>query len=103
MFDVDGEGYRGLPDKIMTTELHKRQARLYTAGGESLTMRDWAKRLKCSKDTLRSRVSNRIKRGWTLEKALLTPTARPEDLARRNAARSPWRQGNTFLFRSRES
>lgn len=80
------------------TNYYTQNAKLYTAGDESLTMKEWAKRLHCSQDTLRARISHRMKRGMSLEDALLTPTARPEDLARRNSARSPWRQGHGFLF-----
>jgi hypothetical protein len=43
-------------------------ARIYTAHGQSLTMRQWAKELELPQKTLR----NRLGRGWTLE-ATFTP------------------------------
>ena len=49
------------------------QAKRYEAGGESLTIREWAKRWGVSPDTMRDRIDYRLKQGWTLEDALLTP------------------------------
>lgn len=46
---------------------HK-DAELLTYNGESLPHSEWAKRLGISRDTIR----NRIKRGWTVEKAVTT-------------------------------
>lgn len=44
-------------------------AKIYTAHGKSLTMRQWAKELNLPQKTLRRRLDN----GWTLEDALTKP------------------------------
>lgn len=66
------------PERAMTEPLSDRgqdngpraDAELFTHNGETLTLRDWSKRLGIGKGTLWTR----IKKGWPIEKALSTPT-----------------------------
>lgn len=49
------------------------QARRFEAGGESLTIREWAARARVSPCTFRRRLENRLRAGWSVEDALLKP------------------------------
>jgi hypothetical protein len=42
----------------------------YTYGGETMTISQWAEKMRCNKNTLRERI---VKLGWSIEKAITTP------------------------------
>lgn len=50
----------------------RRDAETLTFNGETLTHRDWEKRIDAKKDTIR----NRLSRGWTTEQAITTPVGK---------------------------
>lgn len=60
----------------MTTPNHHRirTAARFTAGGESLTLAEWARRAGVSTETFRARFLSRRKAGWELEAAILEPS-----------------------------
>jgi hypothetical protein len=49
------------------------RTRLLTAGGETLTASTWTRRLGAASPT----IHNRLKNGWTVEQACLTPVGQP--------------------------
>lgn len=57
----------------MTTPNHYtiKRARRYEAGGEALTLTEWARRAGVSTETFRARFRRRIASGWGVEDALL--------------------------------
>jgi len=70
----------------------------YTHDGQSLTIREWAAKLKISEATVRSRLLK-----WPADKAL--GTGRMDDPAsrRRNSKNTPWRRGLNGGAHPRES
>ncbi len=58
------------------------RAKRFEAGGQSLTMREWARLAGVSPCTFRKRVDKRLRDGWTVEDAILTPPQRPGNKSR---------------------
>lgn len=72
----------------------------WTAGGETLTAAEWAKRFRCKPETFRARISQRMKRGMSLEEAILTPPMDFEQVAKLGRAATPWHRTNKRMYRS---
>lgn len=63
---------------------NRRDNRHLTYGGETMILTDWARRLGMS-DTV---IIDRLKRGWSIERSLTTPTLSPSQWSRRSTTQT---------------
>ena len=75
--------------------------RTYTAGGLTLTAKEWAKKQFTNPNAFRKRVYQRMKfHGMTEEEAILKPVLTRQQASRLKKNNSPWRKTNSRLFNS---